>query len=127
MIHDWRKLLTTAAGSASVETIEALKSLRATVPEASQAALQRLLAWALTVHMQGAVAALQQDIRERQRRAVCQVDEEPIPLLASFTAMASESRRDRRAAIEAAVGEKLLEFNDSFAAQFARSVVLPKP
>lgn len=113
------EIMATAADSASVEAIEALKSLRATVPEASQTALQQLLAWALTMHMQGAMVVPLQDLRERQRQAVCQVDGEPIPLLASFMAMASESRRDRRGAIEAAVGNKLLELNDSFATQFA--------
>jgi hypothetical protein len=46
------------------------------------------------------------------------VDEEPIPLRASFAAMAAETRRERRVAIEAAVGLQLREFNELFEAQF---------
>ena len=51
----------------------------------------------------------------------------PIPLRASFAAMAAETRRDRRAAIEAAVRLQLRELNALFEAQFTAQRTLVEP
>src|SRR4029434_1173716 len=63
----------------------------------------------------------------RQRTAVCLVDGEPIPLRASFAAMAAETRRDRRAAIEAAVRLALREINALFESHFTAQHTLVEP
>jgi hypothetical protein len=70
------------------------------------------------MHIRNVLLPMQREIQTRQRTAICLVDEEPIPLRASFAAMAAETRRDRRAAIEAAVGQQLRELNELFEAQF---------
>lgn len=107
------------ADVSSGPALAALQSQIAVAPAAAQAVLQRLRAWSLAVHVQRALLPTQQEIRAQQRTATCVVDEEAIPFLASFTAMANEKRRERRAAIEAAVGEQLATLNELFAAQFA--------
>src|SRR5262249_16458552 len=83
-----------------------------------QGALQRLQGWTLSMHVRSALLPMQREIQTRQRTAICLVDEEPIPLRASFAAMAAETRRDRRAAIEAAGGLQMRELNELFEAQF---------
>jgi hypothetical protein len=98
--------------------IEALRLLRTEAPASQQEALQRLQRWTLSMHIRSALLPMQREIWTRQRSAICLVDEEPIPLRASFAAMAAEMRRDRRAAIEAAVGLQLRELNELFEAQF---------
>src|SRR6266571_669353 len=98
--------------------LEALQSLRTEAPASHQAPLQRLRTWALALHVRSALLPMQREIQTRQRTATCLVDEEPIPLRTSFAAMAAETRRDRRAAIEAAVGLQLRELNELFEAQF---------
>jgi hypothetical protein len=102
----------------TASALETLQSLMVTAPAAQQPALQRLRAWGLTMHVQNALWPTQRQIRARQRTTTCLVDEEPIPLLASFSAMAAEKRRDRRAAIEAAVVEQLDTLNALFEEQF---------
>src|SRR5712691_354801 len=99
-------------------TLEALQSLRTEAPASHQEPLQRLRAWALALHVRSALLPMQRELQTRQRTTVCLVDEEPIPLRASFAAMAAETRRDRRAAIEAAVGLQLRDLNELFEAQF---------
>jgi hypothetical protein len=106
------------AAVCSASALVGLRSQIAEAPAAWQETLQRLRAWGLTVYMQGALQPQQREIQARQRSAMCVVDEESIPLLASFAAMASETRRDRRAAIESAVGEQLGTLNELFEAQF---------
>ena len=98
--------------------IETLQRLRTEAPASQQEALQRLQGWTLRMHVRSALLPMQREIQTRQRTATCLVDEEPIPLRASFAAMAAETRRDRRAAIEAAVGLQLRELNELFEAQF---------
>jgi hypothetical protein len=98
--------------------IEALQRLRTEASGAPQEALQRLQGWTLSMYVRSAMLPMQREIHTRQRSAICLVDEEPIPLRASFAAMAAETRRERRAAIEAAVGLQLREFNELFEAQF---------
>jgi hypothetical protein len=87
-------------------------------PGAARDSLQRLQAWGLMLHVQAALLPLQRELQTRQRAAQCTVDEEVIPLLASFAAMAHENRRDRRAAIDVAVGQQLAALNELFVAQF---------
>jgi len=99
-------------------TLEALQSLRTEAPASHQEPLRRLRAWALALHVRSALLPMQREIQTRQRTAVCLVDEEPIPLRASFAAMAAETRRDRRATIEAAVVLQLRDLNELFEAQF---------
>jgi len=95
-----------------------LRSLIAAVPAAAQEPLRRLHAWGLDVQVQRAILPRQRALQAHLRTTTCLVDAEPIPLLAGFAAMAGESRRDRRAAIEAAVGEQLETSHDLFAARF---------
>jgi hypothetical protein len=98
--------------------IEMLQRLRLEAPASQQEALQRLQGWALSMHVHSALLPMQREIQTRQRTAICLVDEEPIPLRASFAAMAAETRRDRRAAIEVAVGLQLQDLNGLFEAKF---------
>jgi hypothetical protein len=107
-----------AAEAYTAAAIEALQRWRTEAPASQQEAVQRLQGWALRMHVHNALLPVQREIRTRQRTAVCLVDEEPIPLRASFAAMAAETRRERRAAIETAVGRQLREFTELFEAQF---------
>src|SRR5215470_19152254 len=106
--------------------IETLQRLRTEAPGSQQEALQRLQGWALSMHVRNALSPMQREVQTRQRTAICVVDEEPIPLRVSFAAMAAEPRRDRRAAIEAAVGLQLRELNELFEAQFKALSTLPE-
>src|SRR5215470_3897088 len=107
-----------SAEACTPAAIETLQRLRTEALASQQEALQRLRGWALSMHIRSAMLPMQREIQTRQRTATCLVDEEPIPLRASFAAMAAETRRDRRAAIEAAVGLQLREINELFEAQF---------
>jgi hypothetical protein len=98
--------------------IETLRLLRTQAPASQQEALQRLQGWTLSMHVRSVLLPMQREIQTRQRAAICLVDEEPIPLLASFAAMAAEPRHDRRAAIEAEVGRQVRQFHELFEAQF---------
>lgn len=102
----------------SVGELQTLQSYIAEAPTVSQEALQRLKAWAVDMHLRGVVLPHQQEIQAKQRSTTCIVDEEPIPLLSGFAAMAAENRRDRRAAIEAAVGEQLEDCHALFGTQY---------
>ncbi|MGE3538218.1 MAG: hypothetical protein AB7N91_12405 [Candidatus Tectimicrobiota bacterium] len=97
-------------------TGESLQTLAAS--EAAPGDLQRLRAWMLELQVRQALLPMQRVLQERQRQAVCLVDEEPIPLLTCFTAMAREPRRARRDAIEAAMTAQLRDLNSLFEAQF---------
>ncbi len=106
---------------AEVCTVGELKALQTHIAEASSASqpiLRRLQAWGQEMHLRGAVLPHQQDIQARQRSAICIVDEEPISLRLSFATMAMETRRDRRAAIEDAVGDQLDDMRTLYEAQF---------
>ena len=106
------------AEGCSVSDLQTLRSRLAEAPSAAQAGLRRLQAWGLETHLQGALLPYQQEVRARQRSATCLVDAETMPLLSSFTAMARETRRDRRAAIETAVAEQLEDINPSCEEQY---------
>ena len=110
--------MTQGAEAYTFAAIEALQRRRAAAPAAQQEALQRLLGWTLSMHVRSALWPMQREIQTRQRTAICLVDEEPIPLRTSFAAMAAETRRDRRAAIEAAVSLQLQDINELFETQF---------
>src|SRR5688572_761234 len=71
-------------------TIEMLQRLRTEIPAAQQGAYQRLYAWALDMQVRSALLPMHREIQTRQRTAICLVDQEPIPLRASFAAMAAE-------------------------------------
>jgi len=98
-------------------TLEALQSQLTAAPASHQETLTRLRAWTLAMHVRSALLPMQRELQTRQRTTVCLVDEEPIPLRASFAAMAMETRRDRRAAIEAAVLLQLGALNELCEAQ----------
>jgi hypothetical protein len=106
------------ADACTPAALEALQRLRLEVPASQQEALQRLQGWTLSMHVRSALLPMQQELQTRQRTAICLVDEEPVPLRASFAAMAAETRRERRAAIEAAVGLQLQDLDELFEAQF---------
>lgn len=110
--------ITRRAEAYSTATLEALQSQLTTAPAGQRETSTRLLAWALAMHVRSALLPMQREIQTRQRTTVCLVDEEPIPLRASFSAMAMEARRDRRAAIEAAVVLQLGALNELFEDQF---------
>jgi hypothetical protein len=112
------ELLRRCAEHCSREVLLGLRSVLAASPAASRSSLQRLQAWSLRIHIDAAVLPQQQALHARQRTATCVIDEEVIPLLASFAVIAREKRRDRRAAIEAAVGEQLADLTALFEAQF---------
>lgn len=98
-----------------------LVALRGSGTEASDAprsAVQRLYAWALSLHVHAALWPSLAAIRAQQQTAVCVVDNEPIPFRAGFAAMAAETRRDRRAAIEAAVSDQCERLNELWTEQF---------
>lgn len=107
--------------SAEVCTVNALHDLRhamAEAPAASQEALKRLRAWGLEIYCRSVSLPHSRDLQARQRSTTCVVDEEPIPFLAGFAAMAAEPRRDRRAAIETAVVEQLEDMQSLFEAHY---------
>ena len=106
------------AEACTTTALEALQSQLTAAPASHQETLRRLRGWALAMHVQHALLPGQREIHTWQRTAVCLVDDEPIPLRASFTAMATETRRDRRAAIEQAVCLQLGDLNELFEAQF---------
>lgn len=100
-------------------TCTMLQTQIAEAPSASRQALQRLWAWSVTMATRIALLPTQHEIQERLRTSTCIVDAESIPLWASFAAMASEKRRDRRAAIEAAVTAQLDDtMNELYRRQF---------
>jgi hypothetical protein len=107
-----------AAEICSADTLQALEGCMAVADTATRAVAQRLRSWCLETHLRAALRPSQQALQDRQRTATCVVDEESIPLLASFSAMAREHRRDRRAAIEAAVAEQLESLEALFEAQY---------
>lgn len=98
--------------------LQTLQTYIVEAPAASQPILRQLQAWGRIMYLRGAMLPHQLELQNRQRSATCIVDEESIPLLSSFAAMARESRRDRRAAIEVAVGEQLDEMSACFDVQF---------
>ena len=108
-------------------TIAALQGQLTEAPVSHQETLTHLRAWALSMHVRSALWPMQREIQTRQRTTVCLVDEEPIPLRASFAAMATEPRRDRRAAIEAAVLLQLGALNELFEAQFKALTAVAEP
>ncbi len=110
--------MTHGAAACTPAAIEMLQRLRTEAPASQQEAVQRLQSWTLSMHVRSALLPMQRDLQTRQRTAICLVHDESIPLRASFAAMAAETRRDRRAAIEAAVGLQLRELNELFEAQF---------
>lgn len=119
--------LTHAVEAVPTATVEALQGLWAAATGAPQEALQRLLAWTLTRHIEHALLPMQRDMTSRQRSTVCLVDEEPIPLRAAFAAMATETRRDRRAAIEVAVVAQLRDLNALYTDQFKALSTVVEP
>lgn len=110
--------LTLCAEACSAPELAALQSLIDAAPPSQRDLLYRLWAWGCTMHLQGAILPHRREIQARQRSMTCRVDDEPIPVAASFSAMAAESRRDRRAAIETAVGAQLATLDELFEAQF---------
>ena len=108
-------------------TLEALQSQLTAAPASHQGTLTRLRAWALAMHVRSALLPMQREIQAQQRTTVCLVDEEPIPLRASFAAMATETRRERRAVIEAAVVLQLGALNELFEAQFKALTAVAEP
>lgn len=108
-------------------TLEALQSRLTAAPASHQETLKRLRAWALGMHVRSALLPMQREIQTRQRTTICLVDDEPILLHASFAAMATETRRDRRAAIEAVVVRQLGTLNELFEAQFKALTAVAEP
>lgn len=92
-----------ASSTVTPAALEALQHDATATTAAPSGVTGRLLAWARTLYLQHALLPTQRALHSRQRTTVCLVDNEPIPLRATFTAMAQETRRDRRAAIEATV------------------------
>ena len=90
----------------------------ATLDTLDHEVLQRLRAWVLMLHVQATLLPTQRAIQTHQRTAVCVVDAEPIPLRSSFAAMATETRRDRRAAIDTAVCGQLRDLTPLLTEQY---------
>jgi hypothetical protein len=119
------ELLRHGAEHYSSAALAEFRGMLTAAPAAARSVLEPLYAWGLMLHGQAAMVPQQREIQARQRTAACIVDDEVIPLFASFAAMAREQRRDRRAAIEAAVGEQLEAINGLFATQFETLQRLP--
>ncbi|MCZ6874482.1 MAG: hypothetical protein O7G88_13300 [bacterium] len=102
----------------SISELQMLETHIAEASVASQPVLRRLQAWGRTMYLRGVMLPHRTEMQALQRSAICIVDEEPIPLLSSFAAMAMETRRDRRASIEASVSEQLDDINGLFDTQF---------
>ncbi len=86
-------------------------------PETQRAPWQRLRAWGLMMSMRTAMLPHRRTLQAQQRGLTCRVDDELIPVVASFAHMASETRRDRRAAIEVAAAAQLATLDEYFEAQ----------
>src|SRR5262245_33637618 len=108
-------------------TLEALQSHLTAAPASYQGTLTRLRAWALVMHVRSALLPMQREIQTRQRTTGCRVAEEPVPLRASFPARAVEPRRERRAAIDAAMVLQLGALNELFEAQFKALTAVGEP
>jgi hypothetical protein len=102
----------------SAPALAAVQSEIDEAPATQRDLFSRLRAWGFSLYLRGAGLPHQRDILARQRTMTCRVDEELIPVQASFAAMAAESRRERRAAIEMAVGAQLMTLAEHFEAQF---------
>ncbi len=107
--------------------LETLRALLLEAPEGEQADHQALYAWWLETYIRCQFLPLQRESLATQRQGTCVVDGEPIALLGSFAAMASERRRERRAAIEAAVVDALEPVNTVLARQFDTLKRLAEP
>ena len=105
------------AESCAAPEIAALQSVLDTAPAVQHSPLHLLRSWALTMHLRHALLPHQRAWQGYQRTMTCRVDDEIIPVFASFAAMAAEARRDRRAAIELAVDAQLATLTDLFEAQ----------
>jgi hypothetical protein len=112
------EVITRSAEACSAPALLALQQALDSAPAAQQGLLSRLRAWGLTIYLQGVMLPYRREMLARQRSLTCRIDEELIPLTTAFAAMAAESRRERRAAVETAVGAQLLTLNDLFEAQF---------
>jgi hypothetical protein len=102
----------------SAPALAALQDEIDEAPAAQRQPLSRLRAWGLSMFLRGAMLPHRREFLARQRTMTSRVDEELIPVQASFAVMAAESRRERRAAIEAAVGAQLMTLDELFEAQF---------
>jgi hypothetical protein len=101
----------------SEPTLADLQRLLDETPEAQRAPWQRLRAWGLMMSMRTAILPHRRALQAQQRSLRCRVDDELIPVASSFAHMASETRRDRRAAIEAAATSQLATLDEFFDAQ----------
>jgi hypothetical protein len=95
-----------------------LGSLIEATPAEQQDPLRRVRAWGVSMYLQGAMLPHRREMLARQRGLTCRVDDEVIPVMSHFAHLASESRRDRRVAIEAAATAQLATLDDAFQAQF---------
>ncbi len=86
-------------------------------PEAQRGPWQRLRHWGLMMSMRMAMLAPRRTLQAQQRSLTCRVDDELIPVVASFSHIAAETRRDRRAAIEAAATAQLATLDEYFDTQ----------
>jgi hypothetical protein len=86
-------------------------------PEAQRVPWQRLRAWGLMMAMRTAMLPHRRALQAQQRSLTCRVDDELIAVVSSFSHMASETRRDRRAAIEAAATAQLATLDEHFDTQ----------
>ena len=87
-------------------------------PAEQQDPLRRVRAWGVSMYLQGAMLPHRREMLARQRSLTCRVDDEVIPVMRHFSHLGSESRRDRRMAIEAAATAQLATLDDAFQAQF---------
>ena len=94
-----------------------LQSLVDETPEAQQTPWRRLRSWGLMMSMRAAMLPHRRALQAQQRSLVCRVDDELIPVASSFSHLAFETRRDRRAAIEAAATAQLATLDEFFDAQ----------
>jgi hypothetical protein len=110
--------LALAEPACTIPALQAIANLGANLPEAQRAAMRRLNAWGLGMHVQQRLRPAWHAAQSRLYGATCYVEEEAIPLRHAFAHMAGERRRDQRAAIESAVVAQLGTVNEPFEAYF---------
>ena len=101
----------------AASTLAELQNLIDETPEAQQAPWRRLRGWGLMMSMRAAMLPHRRALQAQQRSLVCRVDDELIPVASSFSYMASETRRDRRAEIESAATAQLATLDERFETQ----------
>lgn len=111
------KAIEQSAALCAAPALADLQHLLDDMPEAHRAPWQRLRAWGLMMAVRAAMLPHRRTLQVQQRSLQCRVDDELIPVASIFSRIASETRRDRRAAMETAATAQLATLDELFDAQ----------